>query len=128
MASTSLNSIKERSLLAVIGDEDTVTGMLLAGVGQVDRTKLKSNFLLVDSKTSQQTISDTFKEYTTQRRDIGILLINQHVANGIRDLVDEHQQAGETFPVVLEIPSKEHPYNASQDSVMKRIRQLVGRD
>lgn len=58
-------SFKERNLLAVIGDEvcvreqsfvhqfthmpctkDTITGLLLAGIGQVDRGK--KNFLVVD--------------------------------------------------------------------------------
>ena len=36
------------ALMAVIGDEDTVTGMLLAGVGNVDARRT-SNFLVVDS-------------------------------------------------------------------------------
>lgn len=35
------------SLLAMIVDEDTATGMLLTGVGHVDLRK-KSNFLIVD--------------------------------------------------------------------------------
>ena len=35
------------SYLAVMGDEDTITGFLLAGVGNVDLRK-KSNFLIVN--------------------------------------------------------------------------------
>ncbi|KMS93308.1 hypothetical protein BVRB_032790, partial [Beta vulgaris subsp. vulgaris] len=35
------------ALLAIIGDEDTVTGFLLAGVG--DRTAGAPNFLVVDN-------------------------------------------------------------------------------
>jgi len=34
----------------------------------------------------------------------------------IRQLVDDHDQA---FPSVLEIPSKDHPYDPSKDSVLK---------
>ena len=34
--------------IAIIGDEDSVTGFLLAGIGSVDRSK-KTNFLVVDS-------------------------------------------------------------------------------
>lgn len=41
-------SIRDRTLLAVIGDEDSVTGILLAGVGHID-SKQKPNFLVVDS-------------------------------------------------------------------------------
>ena len=36
------------ALIGVIGDEDTVTGFLLAGVGNVD-VRRKSNFLIVDN-------------------------------------------------------------------------------
>ncbi len=43
-----------------LSDEDTVTGFLLAGVGNVD-TKRKSNFLVVDSKTTQSDIEEAFK-------------------------------------------------------------------
>jgi len=39
---------KTNALLSVIGDEDTVTGMLLAGVGNVD-ARAKKNFFVVDS-------------------------------------------------------------------------------
>jgi V-type H+-transporting ATPase subunit F len=38
-------------LIGVIGDEDTVTGFLLAGVGNVDARR-KSNFLIVDNSES----------------------------------------------------------------------------
>ncbi|EPQ60985.1 VATF_NEUCR vacuolar ATP synthase subunit F V-ATPase F subunit [Gloeophyllum trabeum ATCC 11539] len=117
MAST---SFKDRNLLAVIGDEDTVTGLLLAGIGNVD--KQKRNFLVVDSKTSVSTIEAAFEEYT-ERKDIAILLINQHVAEKIRPLVDKYNQA---FPALLEIPSKDHPYDPSKDSVLKRVQKLFG--
>lgn len=38
------------------------------------------------------------------------------VADMIRQLVDDHDQA---FPSVLEIPSKDHPYDPAKDSVLK---------
>lgn len=40
-------STAEGSLLALICDEDTATGLLLTGVGHVDYRK-QSNFLIVD--------------------------------------------------------------------------------
>jgi vacuolar-type H+-ATPase subunit F/Vma7 len=39
---------EDGSLVAVIADEDTVTGTLLAGVGQLD-TSRRPNFLVVNS-------------------------------------------------------------------------------
>ena len=82
--------------------QDTVTGFLLAGVGNVDLRR-KSNFLVVTeseylaamliqmtslllsltelrayAETSVKTIEDAFKEFTT-REDIAIIMINQYV-------------------------------------------------
>ncbi|KAL6550472.1 V-type proton ATPase subunit F [Orobanche minor] len=63
-------------LIAVIADEDTSTGFMLAGVGNVDLRR-KTNYLIVDSKTMVKQIEDTFKEFTT-REDIAIVLISQY--------------------------------------------------
>ncbi|TFK76806.1 vacuolar ATP synthase [Pluteus cervinus] len=114
-------SFKDRNLLAVIGDEDSITGLLLAGIGHINEHQ-KKNFLVVDAKTQVSAIEAAFNEFT-QRKDIAILLINQHIAEKIRLTVDKYQQA---FPAVLEIPSKDHPYDPSKDSVLKRVQKLFG--
>jgi V-type H+-transporting ATPase subunit F len=49
------------------------------------------------------------------------------VADEIRDLIEEHQEAN-AFPVVLEIPSKEHPYDPEKDSVIKKIQRMFGKE
>ncbi|GAA96770.1 hypothetical protein E5Q_03441 [Mixia osmundae IAM 14324] len=112
---------KDRVFIATIGDEDTITGVLLAGTGHIN-DKGKKNFLIVDSKTTSSTIESAFEEYTS-REDIAILLINQHIAEQIRPLVDGHTAA---FPAVLEIPSKTHAFDPSKDSVLKRVRKIFG--
>ncbi|KAK6827995.1 hypothetical protein PG995_010077 [Apiospora arundinis] len=113
MASTA--DYKDRQFLAVIGDEDSVTGLLLAGIGK--------NFLVVDNKTETSAIEAAFESFTEQRKDIGIVLINQHIAEKIRHRIDTYTAA---FPTVLEIPSKEHPYDPEKDSVLRRVRRLFG--
>jgi len=35
---------------------------------------------VVDNKTDNATIEATFERFTTERKDIGIVLINQHVS------------------------------------------------
>ncbi|KAG1834461.1 ATPase, V1 complex, subunit F [Suillus fuscotomentosus] len=119
MASTT--AFKDRNLIAVIGDEDSITGLLLAGVGHINEHQRK-NFLVVDSKTQISGIEAAFQEFT-QRKDIAIVLINQHIAEKIRPTVDRYQEA---FPTLLEIPSKDHPYDPSKDSVLKRVQKLFG--
>lgn len=53
------------------------------------------------------------------RSDIGIILINQFIAEMIRHAIDAHVNS---IPAVLEIPSKEHPYDASKDSILRRAK------
>jgi len=103
----------------VIGDEDTVTGFLLAGIGH--RTADSTNFLIVHNDTPVKLIEDTFTSFTL-RDDIGIILINQHVASKIRVTVRAYN---ETIPTVLEIPSKEFPYDPEQDSIMQRVSMFI---
>ncbi|KAM7521654.1 hypothetical protein LguiA_011556 [Lonicera macranthoides] len=110
---------KSSALIAMIADEDTITGFLLAGVGNVDLRR-KTNYLIVDSKTTVKQIEDAFKEFTT-REDIAIVLISQYVANMISFLVDSYNKP---VPAILEIPSKDHPYDPTNDSVLSRVKYL----
>lgn len=48
---------------------------------------------------------------------------NVQIAEKIRGRVDTYTEA---FPAVLEIPSKDHPYDPEKDSVLKRVRRLFG--
>ncbi|KAF2684422.1 vacuolar ATP synthase [Lentithecium fluviatile CBS 122367] len=121
---TSTAQYKDRQFLAVIGDEDTVTGLLLAGVGHVTQPPdSQKNFLVVDAKTQNYDIEAAFDRFTQERKDIAILLINQHIAERIRHRVETYTAA---FPSLLEIPSKDHPYDPEKDSVLKRVRRLFG--
>jgi len=110
-------------LLGIIGDEETVTGFLLAGIGE--RSETSTNFLKVNSTTTNDQIEEFFHSLIT-RKDIGIVLISQDVADRIRDTLDAYN---EIIPTVLEIPSKQHPYSIEKDSVMqKALRQLYGQN
>lgn len=123
MATTQAD-FKDRQFLAVIGDEDSVTGLLLAGIGHVTaQPDNQKNFLVVDSKTENSAIEAAFDQFTTQRKDVGIVLINQHIADRIRHRIDSYTAA---FPALLEIPSKDHPYDPEKDSVLRRVRRLFG--
>mmetsp|Transcript_7282 Transcript_7282/g.11628 ORF Transcript_7282/g.11628 Transcript_7282/m.11628 type:complete len:119 (-) Transcript_7282:42-398(-) len=107
-------------LIAVIGDEDTVTGFLLAGVGE--RSALGTNFMVVNGETRPSEVLAKFQELT-EREDVAIILINQHIANLIRHALAQYEKL---VPTVLEIPSKEHPYDPSKDQVLKKVNMLLG--
>ena len=72
--------------------------------------------------TEVSVIERTFKELT-ERQDIGILLINQHVANEIRSTLRDYSKL---VPTVLEIPSKDYPYDPEKDYIMQRVNMLLG--
>jgi len=107
-------------LIAIIGDEETVTGFLLAGVGE--RSETSRNFFVI-TKEERSQIEDIFNSLII-RKDIGIILISQHIAEMIRETLDNYT---EIIPTVLEIPSKNFPYSIEKDSLMMRaIKQTYG--
>ncbi|KAL7669911.1 hypothetical protein ACOME3_004858 [Neoechinorhynchus agilis] len=138
---------KATKLIAVIGDEDTVTGFLLGGIGDTanvgmqridnmakeqpiekkiehDSTKTQSNFFIVTKDTEITAIEKCFQSFVA-RKDIGIILICQYIADKIRECVDSCKS---TVPTILEIPSKEHPYDPEKDSMLKRAKGLFSMD
>ena len=86
------------------------------------RTAEGSNFLVVKQDTKLQQVEESFKAFST-RDDVGIILINQHIANDIRHVLKDYNA---TIPTVLEIPSKEHPYDPEQDYIMQRVNMFLG--
>lgn len=168
-------------LIAIIGDEDTATGFLLAGVGDKEGTN-GSNYFVVDpstfgasacirmyphapelratrlltyvrhpiENTPVPAIEEAFKKFV-EREDIAILLINQYVcfassasapsapvgflltndsvsvyaqiADKIRGAISKFN---EPMPAILEIPSKEHPYDPNKDYILQRVRGMLG--
>jgi len=116
-------AMQRGKLLAVIGDEDTVVGFMLGGIGQLNKAR-KPNYFIVDKNAAVSEIEETFKTFVS-RDDIAIILINQHVAEMIRYTVDQHTAS---IPAVLEIPSKEMPYDPSKDSILNRARGMFNPD
>uniref|UniRef100_A0A0R3RJE7 V-type proton ATPase subunit F n=1 Tax=Elaeophora elaphi TaxID=1147741 RepID=A0A0R3RJE7_9BILA len=125
------HSAQKGKIIAVIGDEDTVVGFLLGGIGELNKIEIyasfqarRPNYLIVDKNTTVNEIEETFKDFCS-RDDIAIILINQHIAEQIRFAVDEYTAS---IPAVLEIPSKEAPYDPTKDSIMSRARGLFNPD
>lgn len=78
--------------------------------------------MIVKQDTKLQQVEETFQIFST-REDVGIILINQHIANDIRHVLKDYHA---TIPTVLEIPSKEHPYDPEQDYIMQRVNMYLG--
>ena len=72
------------------------------------------------AETTLKQVEDAFKEFTS-RKDIAVLLITQAVASMIRQAVDSYSKP---IPAILEIPSKDQPYDPNQDSILSRVKFL----
>jgi V-type H+-transporting ATPase subunit F len=111
----------EQRMIGVIGDEDTVTGFLLAGVGDKNG-KNGANFFVVSKATSLGEIEDAFRTMAA-RDDISMILIVQHIANDIQHAIEAHTAA---LPCVLEIPSKSVAYDPAKDVVLAKLNRYLG--
>ena len=109
--------------IGILGDEDMVTGMVLAGAGHVDGQGRK-NFLVVDTKTRRIDIEEKFNELTG-RTDICMVLLTQGVAEEIRYAVNAYILSGKVIPTILEVPAKDKAYDPSKDAVMQRVFTFV---
>lgn len=76
--------------------------------------------MVVDKNTLPADIEATFQGFL-KRDDIDIILINQNIAELIRHAIDAHTAP---IPAILEIPSKDQPYDANKDSILRRAKGL----
>ena len=120
-----LKEAESRNLIAVVADEDTVTGYLLTGIGERNH-KGETNFIIVDETTTQKAIEEAFEKLLS-RPDIALILVSQAIAdNDIRHLISAHVNL---LPVILEIPSKDKPYLPENDpELIRAAKQLYGAD
>ena len=57
-----------------------------------------------------------------ERHDIGIILISQNIAERVRNIIVEHDKV---MPTILEIPSKDTPYEADKDTIVRRAASIL---
>jgi V-type H+-transporting ATPase subunit F len=57
-----------------------------------------------------------------EREDIGIIMISQHVAEMIRNLIAEHVLV---IPTIMEIPSKDFAYDPLKDNILVRAAKIL---
>jgi len=73
-------------------------------------------------ETPASRIESAFREFAA-RPDIAVILVTQPVAEEIRPAIAAHAAA---VPAILEIPSKDMPYEPEKDAVLARVRHLLG--
>ncbi|EER15769.1 Vacuolar ATP synthase subunit F, putative [Perkinsus marinus ATCC 50983] len=86
------NKIAKKSDLhvAIIGDEETVSGFCLAGSGMRDGNGI-TNFLVVDAKTRRNDIEEAFKTFV-ERPDVAIIPSKESHYNPAQDSIMQRVQ------------------------------------
>jgi V-type H+-transporting ATPase subunit F len=107
-------------LISVIGDVTTVTGLLLTGMGERN-AKGQTNFMVVDKETSDAMI-EAFLKQLLHREDVAIVLISQNIAERVRSTIVDHTAI---MPTILEIPSKDSPYDPEKDTIVVRAAAIL---
>ena len=74
-----------------------------------------------ESRKDIKEMKEAFVEFTN-RDDVGSGLVNQHGAAQSRHLLDDYSK---TIPTVLEMPSKDMPYDPAQDYIMQRVSAML---
>ena len=113
-------STKGSLLVAAIADSTTITGLLLTGMGERN-LKGNSNFFIVDKEATDSKIEEELRGMLA-REDIGIILISQNIAERVRNIIVEHQAV---MPTILEIPSKDTPYEPEKDTIVVRAASIL---
>ena len=77
--------------------------------------------MIVDKDTKDEEI-DTCLRDLLNRNDIGIIIMSQTAAKRVRNTIVEHEKV---LPTILEIPSKETPYEATEDPIVIRAAGIL---
>ena len=87
--------------------------------------------MICNKETTDAEIEETLSKYLN-RDDIAIIMIAQSLAERVRNMIVEHQNNEEkVLPTILEIPSKDAPYDPLKDTMLvaaaqKRFGQEAG--
>ena len=74
--------------------------------------------MIVNKETTDDLLEAEFKKWL-DREDVAIVLIGQAYAERIRNMIVEHQgDEDKLLPTILEIPTKECPYDPCKDSML----------
>jgi V-type H+-transporting ATPase subunit F len=90
---------KERTLVGILGDEETITGFMFTGL---ESNKENPNCIIVNKETPEDELTKHFTNLIS-REDIAILFICDFVFKKIEGKVISCKKL---LPSILEIPSK----------------------
>ncbi|XP_060518549.1 V-type proton ATPase subunit F-like [Cylas formicarius] len=104
-------------LIAVIGDEETCVGFILAGTGQLDEWD-KPNYHIVGPHTDDYEVELAFQSFV-DRKDVAIVLITKEAAEKIAYTLKRYKKI---IPATLVIPGHNGPYDVDLPLIVADIQ------
>ncbi len=112
-------SIRHLSI-AVIGDEDLVSGLRLAGVSRY--------YVIKGNHDAAEEVRQALTELIG-KPEIGIIAIQEDYSQYVKDLMTQVQEGKDLTPVIIEVPSK---YGTKHEDIIEYyrayIRKFIGFD
>ncbi len=99
--------------MGIIGDEETVTGFMLAGI--------KEAYVARDRFETEKVLKKIFNT-----PDVVVLFITSDLAKEVREIIDSRRKMGEFYPIVVEIPPKSG--KMEEDVIRMIVKRAVGVD
>jgi len=113
-----MTTIKQLTL-AVIGDEDLVNALRLAGV---------SRYYVIKGQDAREEVRQALTKLTGEP-EVGIIVLQEGYTEYVADLVKQVQEGEKLTPVIIEVPSKHGTkYGDVAEYYRGYIRRSIGFD
>ncbi|MCC7564540.1 MAG: V-type ATP synthase subunit F [Methanobacterium sp.] len=98
------------SKIAVMADQDTVTGFMLGGV--------KDGFPVDNMEEAGEKLKQLAKEYS-------IIITTEKIGDNFRETIDK-MSSESALPMIIEIPDKEGSVERESDPIRELIKRVIG--
>ena len=99
------------SKIAIIADQDTVTGFMLGGV--------KEGYPVEDTEEAGKTLEDLV------RKDYSIIITTEKIGDELREKID-NLTSERALPMIIEIPDKTGSIERETDPLRELIKRVIG--
>ena len=100
-----------KSSIAVMADEDTVTGFMLGGI--------KEGYPVKDMEKAGEILEDLVK------KDFSVIITTEKIGDKFRDTIDK-LTSERALPMIIEIPDKTGSIKRESDPMSELIRRVIG--
>jgi len=99
------------SKIAIMADQDTVTGFMLGGI--------KEGYTINNKEEAEQKLQELVK------KDFSIIITTEKIGTEIRSTIDK--VTGErALPMIIEVPDKEGSIERESDPLRELIKRVIG--